>query len=94
MGLSVLIIAVATQAIFAAVAVLRPVGRMLAWLLYPGTASVSAMGNNRMDDLEFWASALFVNWLLYTLIAFGWLSANARRKAGRHIAGPPAGPAA
>ena len=79
-GLCMLILLVGIEATFAAVEFLRPAGQMIALLLYPGTALVLAAGNNRLDDLGFWAMALLINWLVYALIAFAWLYVPAQRR--------------
>lgn len=56
--------------LFTQVATLRQAGEEIAIFLYPGTALVLALGNNRIDDIDFWGMALIINWLLYSGVCF------------------------
>jgi hypothetical protein len=69
-GASVTAGLILVEFLFAEVAALRHAGEEIALLLYPGTALMLALGNNRMDDVGFWGVAMIVNWLLYSSVCF------------------------
>ena len=56
--------------VFTEVAALRQAGEKIAIFLYPGTALILALGNNRLDDVDFWGMAMIVNWFFYSSACF------------------------
>ena len=61
---------IVVELLFAQVAALQQVGEEIALLLTPGMALVQALGNNRIDDVDFWVVAMSVDWLLYSSVCF------------------------
>jgi hypothetical protein len=68
------------EILFARSAGLRRISEEVALLLTPGMALVQALGNNRIDDIDFWAVAITVDWLLYSSVCSLVLGLIERRK--------------
>ena len=77
-GFLIVVGLVLIEVVFGMIGALREAGVEIAALLYPGAAIAFALGNQRIDDLDFVGIVFVLNWLIYSAVSLGWLQVYRR----------------